>query len=438
MNRSNMFYAICTIIVIFIFGINLLLLTNLKPTSLVNLNSWIDTGNTMTHYDYDKLLGYIDTDYMIYDNSNNNRNYEFEDKMISFAKEFTQKLFDNTYSSNDLMNKYYIRNSFNLFGISSQFNTDDSNNKYLNNYRSILNLKNSLDKTNSSYNKIKNIKLYYAYSHYYVIQLYLDTSSNDKILELKIIYENSSDSFKVSDILYIDNSYINDFKNNYSKIKRFSVLDHKDGENTIITDEAANELKNKYIDSIVKIDVYDNNKKHMDTVTGFFIDSDIIVTTFDIFNNGIFRQYDYDIHSMSGTKLTFKGIVTFSRNYNLAIIKIGEDYGTKIEMDYLNDGFRGDDIMVSSIDGSIYIGQTVDISYANGYIVRSSLPLQKQDRGNIILNNEGKIIGINTYVDNTSSVLLSTQLVSILNPYNNITEHIKDVNVFKINMLGSR
>lgn len=433
MNRSNIFFSIFIIIVVVTFGINLVLL-NSKHTSLVELNSNIDVGSTMTHYDYGKLTEYIDTAYMIYDNSNNNRNYEYEKKIISFAKEFTQKLFDRTYPPDDLMSKYYIRKQFNIFGISSEFNTD-SNNKYSNNYNSILKLKNNLDKNNSLNIKINDIKVYYGYSDYYIVQIYLDS---DKILELKIIYEASSDSLKVSDVLYFDQNTINEFKNNNSSIKRFNILEPLDNSKSIITDDTANELKNKYIDSIVKIDVYDNNKKHIDTVTGFFIDSNIIVTTFDIFNDGIFRKYSYDISSMNGTKLTYNGIVTFSRNYNLAIIKIDEDYGKKVEVEYLNDCFKGDDVMVQSIDGSTYIGQVVEASYEAGYIVRTSLPLNAQDRGNIILNKDGKIIGINTYIDDTSNVLLSTQLLSILTPYNNITEHIKEVKAFKLNMLELR
>lgn len=424
MKKNNINYAVLTLVILVVLIINTKLLTT-TVNDTINLNPSINISSIMPYYNYNKMLEYLDVKYKFNDSiSDDIRDYDYEKKLILFAKEVTEKLFDDSYSVNDIMNKYYIRAPFNIFGFSNSYYYS-SYNKYLNDYEYLSNLKKSLIENHSSYSKIQDFKVYYGYLDYYVIRLSLSNVDNggNKILEYKIIYEDSSDRLKVSDVLYFDENIIEEYKNTNSNVKRFSIVDYSDENSGHITDERALELKNKYFGSIVKIDVNNKLGENVDTVSGFFIDKNILVTTFDIFNNGLLNNYRYLIKDMNGTNFTFDGIVTFSKNRNIAIIKTIEEKGVPIKFNNLYDEMVvHSDVMISSIDGNIYIGQFLEDMYDNSYITRSNLPLNKNDRGSILINSYGNIIGINTWINTNSDVLLSNQFASIYSIYNAIKE----------------
>lgn len=427
-------YVIYTIIIFIIFILNLMFISKEK---WLTLNLAIDLNSYMAEYDYDKLRAFIPDKYIIKEKEEETserfiRSIEYEKKLIAYAKEVTVKLFDNSFSSDDMMYKYFRREPFRIFGFSESFYTSEYM-VYLKNYNNFNELKNKIIDNNLSFESISDVKLYYAYPDYYVIQVYLNNvnTMGNTILQYKIIKEESSDMLKVSNVLYFNEDYISECYDKDSNIKRFN-LDISD-ENYYITDSEVLDIYNKYYYSIVKINVYKEDEI-IDRVTGFFINDNVIVTTFDIFNRGIFEKYKYEIVDYSGEKYSYKGMISFSGYYNLAVIEIDERVGKPVKLGYPVPSNIGESVIVPSFTGNIYVGTLNEIMDDGTYIINSNLLLNSIDRGSPIINSNGDLIGVNTRINLNSNLLISVKHYAILNVYNNLMADIKNsVDTFTLN-----
>lgn len=410
-------YIPCTLLVLTIFIVNIILINNNK---YLTLNSYINLETFIAEYDYDKLKSYIKEEYVINEGAIEiNRNAKYERRLITYAKEVTEKLFDNNLSPDNMMQKYFIREPFKIFG-NLEYSYNLQNQEYSKKYDYFYKLKSKIISENISYASIGNIKLYYSYPDYYIAQVYLNDVKDlgNIILQYRIIKEDSSNMLKVSDLLYFDKSYLDKCYNNNSNIKRFNIGNN---ENEYISDEKVLDVYNKYKDNLARINVYKDGKI-IDSATGIFLEDNILMTTFDIFDKGIFEQYEYEIINSNNETSSYKSIISFSGYYNIAIIKLDRRIGKKLEILYTTYGIKGESVIVPSITGNVYVGELNDISSGYQSILNSNLLLESVDKGSPIINSNGILLGINTRINANSNVLTSVNIMNVSNIYNSVKD----------------
>ena len=150
----------------------------------------------------------------------------------------------------------------------------------------------------------------------------------------------------------------------------------------------------------------------------------MIVTTVDIFDSGIFQRYKYKIFSNDDKLYTYEGLLSFSRDDNIALIKTVQKTGTPLQIQSLPYFGDFDDVVALSYDG-IYIGSYIETLVGKSYSFKIALPLGRESRGGPLIGSSGNVIGVNTKIMQNSSILISTSTLSLSNPFSNL-EKLKD------------
>ena len=415
-------YIPCTILLFTIFVINI---TLINSNNHLILNSNIDLNKFPSMYNYKKLMSYVEDKYLIEEDTEIiYRDTYYENQLLLYSKEVTEKLFDKNTTIDNMLNKYFVREPFRIFG-DFENNYTSEHSIYLEKYNNFKWIKSMFLNENITFENINNIELYYSNKEYYVAQVHINTNLlGNIVLQYNIINEKSSGMLKISDILYYKQGYLDECYNNSSNIKRFNL-----GNKSDISDDRVLGIYDNYKESIVKINVYKDGKI-VDSASGFFIRDDIIVTTFDIFNKDIFEKYDYEIINMFDERANYKGLISFSGEYNLAVIKIDRKMGKRIEMNYDVREVNGNNVIVPSVTGNVYVGVLNEMSYKT---INSNLLLNSIDKGSLILNSNGDIIGINTRINDNNNLLLSVEKSVISNAYINVENAPNDISAFRLN-----
>lgn len=409
------FIIIGIIIVAVLFFINLFIFFRKN----MYLNNEIDIGSYMTDYDYSMLEKYVNKNYTLgNEKSEYSRSSDYEKILIDFSREVTEAFYDKKVTNDRFKNKYIVRKNFNVFSV-SDYQDPGLNFKYNSTTNNILSLKFALNSQNISLEQIQDVKVYYYFKNYYLI-LKVKESNQIAYIEYKVVNELSSGMLKIQNIVYYTESELNDYNDN-NFIKRFNVSFFD--KNPKISNFFANKIYNNSIKSIVKIEVYKEDSL-IDTVTGFFIDTNVIVTTFDIFDSGIFQRYKYKIFSNDDKLYTYEGLLSFSRDDNIALIKTVQKTGTPLQIQSLPYFGDFDDVVALSYDG-IYIGSYIETLVGKSYSFKIALPLGRESRGGPLIGSSGNVIGVNTKIMQNSSILISTSTLSLSNPFSNL-EKLKD------------
>lgn len=382
----------------------------------IYLNDEISINSYMNDYDYSILEKYINKNYVI-DSSEStySKSDEYEKILINFSKTVTEAFYDTKIKKKEFGNKYIVRKEFRIFSVSDYQFSDDSS-KYSHTLNSILDLKSKLNSENVQLLKILDVKVCHYFENYYYLILKVEENNQIAYIEYKVVNEMSSGMLKIENMLYYTEKELESYNSN-SIIKRFSAS-FLEASNKI-SDSLANELYNDVSKSVVKIEVYKGDSL-VDTVNGFFIDSNVIVTTFDIFDIGLFQRYKYKIYANDDKLYTYEGILSFSRNYNVALIKTVQNTGIPVSFQY-SPPFDNFDNVAAISYSNIHIGNYIELLPGQMYSFRVTLPLSSKYRGSPLINRDGKVIGINTSIAEDSSVLISVSVLLLANPYSSLS-----------------
>ena len=154
-------------------------------------------------------------------------------------------------------------------------------------------------------------------------------------------------------------------------------------------------------------EIYANNEKNLVTLSSYYntsivaqgnrfmINDGIVITTWDFLNDALLQGQFITIKN-GETKYEVDGIVTINPSTDIAVIKLKEKTGTFVELAKRED-IKSEDLAVT-ITSKTGVGYTTLKSIVTGTqnYIETSTVLSKTDRGSIVLNENGKVIGMNT------------------------------------------
>ena len=246
-------------------------------------------------------------------------------------------------------------------------------------------------------NKIDPMKYDYVETNY--IMHYYYKKLDD---EWKLYYLYGEDSKEID-------SYINEIENNESTVMAIAPS-YQSQLSTIYNLKKLEELKEEQLDSIynsninniVFLNSYYNNMIN-DSANGFFIQNNIIVTTWNFLEKSLIKS-QYITISNSNNTFELEGIITANPETDIAVIKVKNSNNTYIKLgDYKNTKVEDPIITISSKLGVGTIIQKGIITSNNNYI-QTSIPLSDTDEGSPLFNINGEVIGLNTSKSTQSSI----------------------------------
>lgn len=206
---------------------------------------------------------------------------------------------------------------------------------------------------------------------------------------------------------------INEYFLKFNENKIVSILDFKNenlydySELEKLSDEKVLQIYDKYKNSIVGIQGY-YNSEIVKEGHGFFIESGLIVTTWNFLRETLLKAQSISIFGYDGKYYDIDGVVTINPDSDIAIIKLKEQVGSKailgksedlkLETPIMNLMFRnGSNPVIQKgivIDTNGYMNM-ISTAATQGFII-NNLPLTASDEGTILLNTNGEIVGMNT------------------------------------------
>jgi len=368
---------------------------------------------------------------------------EIDVKELSLEEEqkITELAFNITNAYNDIQNDQYIANIEKYVVRRPENKLDetlvltDAFQEWSNKLISIEALANLFQSRNATFEKINDSNITYTSSERTIIQVYVDnyniTYGNeqygiDAIFEYEVIYEDSSDMYKVNKLTV---EWISDLDNYYQQTEKNERYQNQQNATTLanissyipssytnfdyskLKDVSSNTIENIYNhnkDSIVIIDSSTQGGTSAGSASGFYIREGILVTSYDsissMIKNGAARYYAV---SSDEQQIQIEGIVAVYPKLNIAILKLKEEKGTKVRIGDSSTLSQNDPIVVISsslgLKSSIKLGIYFD-SFDDDYkIIRTSLPLIDGDSGSAVFNLNGEVVAINTNVSTSSS-----------------------------------
>ena len=162
-----------------------------------------------------------------------------------------------------------------------------------------------------------------------------------------------------------------------------------------------NNIYNNNQNNVVYLNSYYNNKV-VASANGFFINSGLIVTTWNYLEKSLINAQYITIKG-NNTNYELIGIVTANPETDVAVLKVESTTSAVKVGDYKQTSIEDPAIILSSRVGTGLIIQT-GIIISNTDYIQTSIPLTNTDEGSPLFNQAGEVIGINTSKTTNSSI----------------------------------
>lgn len=444
--RKKIFLILSIIVLMIVVVIITIVDTNSDEINF-NTNLAISTDKTRITA---KIKSFSNKEYAIDEISIAALTNEEEQQIIKTAYDITNA-FNNIESENYVyeVEKYAIRPPSEM--LDESMNSEEEYNEWNDNILTVEVMAWLLQKHSYHFSNIEDVKITYASTERSIVQVYINDFTGqigvtkvgvDAIFEYEIIYEESSEMYKVNKLAvewikdleeyyqkndtverYLNNTANNTLSNVTSYLPTgFTNFDYSKLEKVTAFTTSSIATKNK--DSVVIIDSASEGGMPAGSASGFFVRSGIVVTSYssvyNMIKNNAARYYVVDCNDKVHE---IEGIVAAYPELNIIILKLKEEIGTPVIIGESNNLEKNDPILVISsslgLKSSIKLGIYFDTLDDDYKIIRTSLPLIDGDSGSAIFNLNGEVIAINTSVSNSDS------------EYNSGLNNATDINILK-------
>ena len=186
-----------------------------------------------------------------------------------------------------------------------------------------------------------------------------------------------------------------------------------------LSQEVLDNIYNSNENNVVYLSSYYNNKI-VASANGFFINSGLIVTTWNFLEKSL-KDAQYILVKGNDTFYEIDGIVTVNPETDIAVIKLKSGNSSVKLGDYKSSNIEDPAIVISSKLGTGLIVQT-GIIVSNDEYLQTSIPLSDNEQGSPLFNQNGEVIGINTSKSTNSSISIAMNsdiLEEIQDKFNN-------------------
>ena len=187
------------------------------------------------------------------------------------------------------------------------------------------------------------------------------------------------------------------YQSQLSTIYNFDKLDK-------MPESELNNIYNNNQNNVVYLNSYYNNKV-VASANGFFINSGLIVTTWNYLEKSLINAQYITIKG-NNTNYELVGIVTANPETDVAVLKVESTTSAVKVGDYKQTSIEDPAIILSSRVGTGLIIQT-GIIISNTDYIQTSIPLTNTDEGSPLFNQAGEVIGINTSKTTNSSISIA-------------------------------
>ena len=187
------------------------------------------------------------------------------------------------------------------------------------------------------------------------------------------------------------------YQSQLSTIYNFDKLDK-------MPESELNNIYNNNQNNVVYLNSYYNNKV-VASANGFFINSGLIVTTWNYLEKSLINAQYITIKG-NNTNYELVGIVTANPETDVAVLKVESTTSAVKVGDYKQTSIEDPAIILSSRVGTGLIIQT-GIIISNTDYIQTSIPLTNTDEGSTLFNQTGEVIGINTSKTTNSSISIA-------------------------------
>ena len=187
------------------------------------------------------------------------------------------------------------------------------------------------------------------------------------------------------------------YQSQLSTIYSFDKLDK-------MPESEINNIYNNNQNNVVYLNSYYNNKV-VASANGFFINSGLIVTTWNYLEKSLINAQYITIKG-SNTNYELVGIVTANPETDVAVLKVENTTSAVKVGDYKQTSIEDPAIILSSRIGTGLVVQK-GIIISNTDYIQTSIPLTNTDEGSPLFNQAGEVIGINTSKTTNSSISIA-------------------------------
>ena len=193
------------------------------------------------------------------------------------------------------------------------------------------------------------------------------------------------------------------YQSQLSTIYNFDKLDK-------MPESELNNIYNNNQNNVVYLNSYYNNKV-VASANGFFINSGLIVTTWNYLEKSLINAQYITIKG-NNTNYELVGIVTANPETDVAVLKVESTTSAVKVGDYKQTSIEDPAIILSSRVGTGLIIQT-GIIISNTDYIQTSIPLTNTDEGSPLFNQAGEVIGINTSKTTNSSISIAVNSAAL-------------------------
>lgn len=244
------------------------------------------------------------------------------------------------------------------------------------------------------YDRVKtNLILYYYYKElngeYKLYYLYGETTEDLSNYVSMLENEEKKESMQMAST----------YESKLKEVYDFSKLE-------VLSDTELNSIYNTNAHNIVFLNSYYNNYV-VSSAHGFFINKGLVLTTWDFLEKSLIEAQYMVIKDHNGNTYIIDGIVTANPETDIVVIKLKEQTNNEVILGN-SELLKVEDplITISSKTGSGLTLQKGIVIASDGY-VQSSIPLQSSDGGSPLWNKEGKVVGMNTAKQVSTSTSLA-------------------------------
>ena len=187
------------------------------------------------------------------------------------------------------------------------------------------------------------------------------------------------------------------YQSQLSTIYSFDKLDK-------MPESEINNIYNNNQNNVVYLNSYYNNKV-VASANGFFINSGLIVTTWNYLEKSLINAQYITIKG-NNTNYELVGIVTANPETDVAVLKVESTTSAVKVGDYKQTNIEDPAIILSSRIGTGLVVQK-GIIISNTDYIQTSIPLTNTDEGSPLFNQAGEVIGINTSKTTNSSISIA-------------------------------
>ena len=187
------------------------------------------------------------------------------------------------------------------------------------------------------------------------------------------------------------------YQSQLSTIYNFDKLDK-------MPESELNNIYNNNQNNVVYLNSYYNNKV-VASANGFFINSGLIVTTWNYLEKSLINAQYITIKG-NNTNYELVGIVTANPETDVAVLKVESTTSAVKVGDYKQTNIEDPAIILSSRIGTGLVVQK-GIIISNTDYIQTSIPLTNTDEGSPLFNQAGEVIGINTSKTTNSSISIA-------------------------------